>query len=72
MKQNNTAKLIALASAFAFEIVVLIGGMFLLGRFLDTKLHTNPLFTVTLAFAAIVIGVIRLIKRANDMEDDDG
>ncbi len=72
MKQKDTARLIALVSAFAFEMVVLIGGLFFLGRFIDTRLETDPLFTIILALAAIVIGILRLIKRASDLEDDDG
>ncbi|MEC9485097.1 MAG: AtpZ/AtpI family protein [Candidatus Izemoplasma sp.] len=72
MKEKDTARLIALVSAFAFEMVVLIGGLFFIGRFLDTRFDSSPLFTILLALIAIVAGILRLIKRANDLEDNDG
>lgn len=51
-----------------FSVFVLTALAATFGNYLDKKLHTTPLLSVTLGIIAIVIGLTRLIIKANKMQ----
>lgn len=69
-KQEDSAlKVLALVSAFAFQMILLIGGFVFLGIIIDRTLNTAPFMVIILGLLGIVVGIVRLIKTASDMEE---
>jgi len=63
--------------AGAIELpIVLVGSIVIgggLGYFLDERLHTSPVFTLSLGFVGFAAGMIQLLRRLlKDMKIDGG
>jgi F0F1-type ATP synthase assembly protein I len=43
-----------------------------LGYFLDTRLHTSPIFTLILGLIGFAAGMIQLVRRLSKDTKDDG
>jgi len=72
-KQEDSAlKVLALVSAFAFQMILLIGGFVFIGLTIDRNLDTSPFMVIIFGLLGIVIGIFRLIKTASDMEEKNG
>lgn len=71
-EKQKKAKSLALVTGFVFEIVVLIGAGFFLGRWIDSYFESSPIWTVGLMLFLMFFGIIRLIIQINKLEDSNG
>ena len=53
-----------------FGVFILTAVFATFGNYLDKKLHTTPLFSVTLGILAIIIGLTRLVMKAKELDKD--
>lgn len=54
-----------------FGVFILTALAATLGNFIDKKLHTSPFLAISLGLAAIVFGLIRLVVKANQLEEKE-
>lgn len=54
-----------------FGVFILTALAATLGNFIDKKLHTSPFLAITLGLAAIIFGLIRLVVKANQLEEKE-
>jgi len=65
-ERGSWQKAVVVGSNISTSLAVLVGGGFYLGRYLDTRWQTQPLFTISLMLIGLVLGgsylVITLMK----------
>jgi F0F1-type ATP synthase assembly protein I len=71
-QEDGALKVLALVSAFAFQMILLIGGFVFIGLTIDRNLDTSPFMVIIFGLLGIAIGIFRLIKTASDMEEKNG
>ncbi|MCO1601518.1 MULTISPECIES: AtpZ/AtpI family protein [Desulfosporosinus] len=65
-EQRSWQKALVVGSNISTSLAILVGGGFFLGRYLDARWQTEPLFTIGLMLIGLVLGgsylVITLMK----------
>ncbi|MCB8816243.1 MULTISPECIES: AtpZ/AtpI family protein [Desulfosporosinus] len=65
-EQRSWQKALVVGSNISTSLAILVGGGFFLGRYLDVRWQTEPLFTISLMLIGLVLGgsylVITLMK----------
>lgn len=59
--QKSWQKAVAVGSTISTSLAGLVGGGFLLGRYLDARWSTHPWFTLISMFSGLVLGVSFLV-----------
>lgn len=54
-----------------FGVFILTALAATLGNFLDKKFHTSPFLAIILGLSAIIFGLIRLVLKANQLEEKE-
>lgn len=69
--KNNWFRYMAWGSVIAFSMAGLVGGGYLLGNILDTRLGTDPLLKIVLMITGVILGIIYLLFSVREFGNDD-
>lgn len=72
MKDRKGLAIIGLVSAFAFSMILTIGGLIIFGIILDDWLDTGNTFTIIGGVLGIFAGIYNFIKQLLKLEDKNG
>jgi F0F1-type ATP synthase assembly protein I len=72
MKDRSALAIIGLVSAFAFSMLLTIGGLTVFGYLMDGWLNTGVLFTVIGGVLGVFTGIYNLIRQILKLEEKDG
>jgi len=73
-KKNTWLRYAALGSSIATTLAGLAGGGFFLGKYLDDRWGTDPIFKIGLIIIGVFLGISYMIVTLNKLGkmDDDG